>query len=142
LHITAPARQEAGMLDAIVREITLPVSPEEAWEALTESDRLEDWFADEAELDPVPGGAATFTWEGEGTRRAVVEEVEEGRRLAFRWEEEPGEAPGQAGPGTRVEFTLLPVPEGTRLLVRETGFALAAPRVTALAASFRALALA
>jgi uncharacterized protein YndB with AHSA1/START domain len=121
------------MLDAIVREVTLPVPPEEAWEAITESERLEDWFADEAELDAVPGGEATFTWEEEGTRRAVVEEVEEGRRLAFRWLDEGL---------TRVEFTLEPVPEGTRLVIVESGFPLAGPRMTALAGSMRALALA
>ena len=121
------------MHDAIVREVTLPVPPEEAWEAITEPDRLEDWFADEAELDAVPGGEATFSWEDEGTRHAVVEEVDEGRRLAFRWLDEGL---------TRVEFTLEPVPEGTRLVVVESGFAVAGPRMSALAGSPRALAVA
>jgi uncharacterized protein YndB with AHSA1/START domain len=121
------------MHDAIVREVTLPVPLEEAWEALTEPARLEEWFADEAELEAVPGGDAHFRWEDEGARRAVVEEVEAGRRLAFRWLDEGS---------TRVEFTLEPVHDGTRLRVVESGFAVAAPRMTALAASFGALALA
>ena len=40
----------------IEREIVLPVPPEEAWEALTEPERLEEWFANEVELDARPGG--------------------------------------------------------------------------------------
>src|SRR5919205_67377 len=102
------------MVDAIVREITLPVSPEEAWEAITEPEHLEAWFAEEVEtLDPVPGGEVAVRFQDEGTRRAVVEEVEEGRRFAFRWSDQ-GE--------TRVEFTIEEVAEGTRLIVIESGF--------------------
>jgi uncharacterized protein YndB with AHSA1/START domain len=135
------AHQEIAM-PAIVREVTLTVPPDEAWAALTDPEQLEVWFADEvAALDPVPGGEAVFRWEDDGTRRAIVEEVEEGRRLAFRWEPAPHEAEEQGGPGTRVEFTLHPVPEGTRLVVVESGWSVAAllaapsvgPRLSTLA---------
>ena len=129
------------MVDSIVREITLPVSPEEAWAAITEPGELEAWFAEEVEtLDPVPGGEVAVRFAGEGTRRAVVEEVEEGRRFAFRWSD--------AG-ATRVEFTLEEVDEGTRLVVIESGFQAAllaaptvGPRLQALSAHMSALALA
>ena len=85
----------------LTREVILPVSPEEAWDALTTEAELEAWFADEVELDPRPGGEATFRWEGRGSRRAVVEEVSEPHRFAFRWDEEPdGATRSEGGPGT------------------------------------------
>ena len=130
------------MVDSIVREITLPVSPEEAWEAITEPEHLEAWFAEEVEaLDPVPGGEVAVRFAGEGPRRAVVEEVEECHRFAFRWSDEGA---------TRVEFTLEEVAEGTRLIVVESGFDAFAlltapavgPRMEALGAHLSALALA
>ena len=46
----------------IRREIVFPVSREELWEALTEPERLQDWFANEVEVDLRPGGAASFRW--------------------------------------------------------------------------------
>ena len=42
----------------VEREIVFPASPAEVWEALTEPERLEEWFATEVELDPRPGGDA------------------------------------------------------------------------------------
>ena len=61
----------------VEREIVFPESPAELWEALTEPERLEEWFASEVELDPRPGGAGIFRWaEGEerdgAERRATV----------------------------------------------------------------------
>ena len=47
----------------IEREIVLPVTREEAWEALTEPEQLEEWFANDVELDPTPGGEGVFHWE-------------------------------------------------------------------------------
>ena len=44
----------------IEREIVLPIPREEAWEALTEPERLEEWFANDVELDAVPGGEGVF----------------------------------------------------------------------------------
>ena len=92
------------------REIVYPAEPSEIWDALTDPTRLEDWFATEVELDPVPGGHGTFRWGNGEERHALVEEVDEERRLALRWEDDGGE----------VVFTIEPAPEGTRLVVVES----------------------
>ena len=75
----------------IVREVVFPAPPDEVWEALTEPERLEEWFANDVELDPTPGGDGCFRWDSGEVRRAVVDDVEEGRRLDLRWwdEDEP-----------------------------------------------------
>jgi len=93
----------------IEREIVLPSPREEVWEALTEPERLEDWFANDVDLDLRPGGGARFRWSNGEERHAVVTEVEPERRLAFEWEDE-GE----------VTFTLEDDPDGTRLTVVES----------------------
>ena len=93
----------------IVREIVLPAPPEEVWAALTEAERLEEWFANDVELDATPGGEAVFRWDDGEERRAVVEQIEEERRLALRWDD-----------GGEVELLLEEAAEGTRLLVTET----------------------
>jgi uncharacterized protein YndB with AHSA1/START domain len=111
----------------VVREIVFPSSPDEVWEALTEPDQLEEWFANDVELDPRPGGAGVFRWDDGEERHATVVVAEPGERLVLDWDEE-GE----------VEFTLEEVEDGTRLLVRETS-----PEwSTALELRARALALA
>ena len=84
----------------IRREIVLPVPREEVWEALTEPERLEEWFATEAELDARPGGEGVFRWGDGEERRAIVREAEEATRLVLDWEDggavvvELDEAPG------------------------------------------------
>jgi uncharacterized protein YndB with AHSA1/START domain len=93
----------------IRREILLDAPREEVWEALTDPERLEDWFANDVALDLRPGGGASFRWANGEERHAVVREVEPGERLAFDWEDE-GE----------VEFTLADGADGTLLTVVET----------------------
>jgi uncharacterized protein YndB with AHSA1/START domain len=93
----------------VSREIEFPLPPDEVWEALTDPDQLEEWFANDVELDPREGGAGVFRWENGEERHATVTEVEPGRRLAFDWDDE----------GT-VEFTLDDDPDGTRLVVVES----------------------
>jgi uncharacterized protein YndB with AHSA1/START domain len=95
----------------IRREIVLPAPREEVWEALTEPERLEDWFANDVELDLRPGGGASFRWSNGEERSATVTEVEPAERLAFRWDDE------QEG---EVAFTLADDDEGTRLTVVES----------------------
>jgi uncharacterized protein YndB with AHSA1/START domain len=93
----------------IRREIVLPVPREEVWEALTEPERLADWFANDVDLDLRPGGGASFRWSNGETRTATVTEVDPEHRLAFEWDDE-GE----------VAFTLADDVDGTRLTVVET----------------------
>src|SRR2546430_16416893 len=75
------ACQARGEAVEIEREIVFPASPDEVWEALTEPERLEEWFASEAELDARPGGEGVFRWGDGEERRAVVREVDEAERL-------------------------------------------------------------
>jgi uncharacterized protein YndB with AHSA1/START domain len=93
----------------IERDIVFPASPAEVWEALTESERLEEWFASEASLDARPGGEGIFRWGDGDERRAVVREVEPEERLVLDWEDD-----GQ------VVLELEEVDGGTRVHVVET----------------------
>ena len=36
----------------VTREIVFPDPPDEVWRALTEAEQLEEWFANDVELDP------------------------------------------------------------------------------------------
>ena len=83
----------------VEREVVLDAPPEEVWEALTDPEQLEEWFANDVEFDLEQGG--TFRWDDGEVRHAVVEEVETERRLAIRWWD-------PAGPEeSEVTFTLV-----------------------------------
>jgi uncharacterized protein YndB with AHSA1/START domain len=96
----------------VERETLVEASPEEVWEALTDEDRLEEWMAPEVELDPFEGGEISVR-DGEDHRSGTVETMEESERFAFTWSR-PGEGE------SFVEFTLEPLPAGTRVTVVET----------------------
>ena len=108
--------------DSIEREVILPVPRERVWAALTQPDQLSAWFGTQATIDLRPGGEVVFTWDSSTgpprTHRGVIEVVEPPKRLAFRWQSDPAIAAT-----TRVEFTLEPHPQGTRLRLVESGFA-------------------
>ncbi len=70
------------------REIVLEDPVEEVWAALTEPERLEEWFANDVELDVRPGGEGVFRWGDGDERRAIVEEVEPERYLSLRFEDD------------------------------------------------------
>jgi uncharacterized protein YndB with AHSA1/START domain len=93
----------------VEREIVFPESPAELWEALTEPERLEEWFASEASLDVRPGGGGVFRWGDGDERRATVREAVEQERLVLDWED-----------GGEVVLELEEVEGGTRLLVVES----------------------
>jgi uncharacterized protein YndB with AHSA1/START domain len=97
------------------RELVLPHSPGDVWEALTDPRRLEEWFANDVELDVTPGGGGRFRWADGATRRAIVENVDEERCLSLRWWAE--EAPDDE---TLVTMSLEEADEGTKVVVTET----------------------
>jgi uncharacterized protein YndB with AHSA1/START domain len=100
----------------VTRELVLPVPCEDVWEALTNPERLEEWFANDVDFD-LDEGEGEFRWETGEVRRAVVEEAEVGRRLAIRWWDPDPDGADVSD----VVFTIEEVPEGTRLTVTETG---------------------
>jgi uncharacterized protein YndB with AHSA1/START domain len=91
----------------VEREVVFPAEPAEVWEALTDPERLEEWFATEAELDPVPGGEGVFRWGDGEERRAVVREAEPEERLVLDWDD-----------GGEVVLELEEVEGGTRVARR------------------------
>jgi uncharacterized protein YndB with AHSA1/START domain len=104
------------MADEVTRELHLPATAEEVWEAVTDPEGLRGWLADEAELELEPGGEARFRLPDGERREGFVEEASPPERLAFWWRasEEPDE------PLTRVEFSLTEVEGGTVLRVVES----------------------
>ena len=93
----------------VTRELVLPAPPEEVWQALTDPERLMEWFANDVERD---GDELVYRWDDGEERRARIEERDEPRRLGFRWSDPDG---GE----TRVTFDLEEADEGTRLTVTE-----------------------
>ena len=91
------------------REIEFPVSPDEVWEALTNPAELEEWYANDVELEPREGGAGVFRWDDGEERRATVTVVEPSERLVLDWDD-----------ATETEFTLEETDGGTKLHVRES----------------------
>ncbi len=94
----------------VVREVFFEAPPDEVWAALTEAERLEEWFANEVEIDPVEGGHAVFRWQNGERREALVEQVAEEEALELRWLDDGGS----------VRLELDELPEGTRLRVTES----------------------
>src|SRR6266511_6142833 len=88
-HTTRNRPVAEGGIVEVVRELVLPAPPEEVWEELTDPKRLEEWFATEVELD-LEEGEGHFRWENGEERHAVVETLEEGRRLGYTWSDEEG----------------------------------------------------
>src|SRR5215213_6731409 len=54
----------------VTREVVLEAPLEEVWDALTDPDRLEEWFSADGE-----------------ERELVIEEVETKRRVAYTWDD-------------------------------------------------------
>ena len=102
----------------IRREVTLHAAREDVWSALTEPELIERWLADEVDLDPREGGEVRFRYENGEERRGRVEEIVPAERLRIRWRRERRSE-------SEVEFVLADAAAGTRLLVIESGAALA-----------------
>lgn len=99
---------------------TFPHPIERVWHALTDRAALAQWLMD---TDFVPEAGREFSlWcpGGDGGTdhyRCEVLELDPPRRMVWSWVLEGRESEG----ATRVEFSLEPVPGGTRLRLRHSG---------------------
>ena len=103
------ATDAAGERSGVRREIVIEASPAEIWEALVTEEGRERWLADD-----------------DAEREIRVEIADEPERLVWWWSQDGGVA-------TRVEFRVLAVPAGARVIVTES-----APRLplSSLVAAF------
>jgi uncharacterized protein YndB with AHSA1/START domain len=100
----------------IERQVILPASREDVWDALTAPERLRAWFGAQVDWELRPGGTARFRTDEGSDRAGVVDTVTANRILRFRWW--PAEDADE--PESEVTYTLEDVPEGTRLTVTES----------------------
>lgn len=102
-------------MEMIERHVILPAGIEEVWDLLTRPDDLAAWLGDDVVLHPTPGAAGHVVERDGTTRSLTVDEVEDGRRLSWRWWPD-GDGSGAA---SRVEITLSPTGDGTLVRVIE-----------------------
>jgi uncharacterized protein YndB with AHSA1/START domain len=113
-------------LGSIEREIHIEASPEVVYDVVSRPEHLREWWPDEAELDPVPGGTGVVSFGDPSKPDAHVEpllvvEADPPRRFSFRWVADDGRPLGPGG-SLLVTFELEPSGGGTLLRFSETGF--------------------
>jgi uncharacterized protein YndB with AHSA1/START domain len=98
--------------DQFATEVDLPAPPGEVFRHLTDPAAMIRWMGQHAVLKPVPGGAFEVDINGVPVRGQYLE-IDPPRRVLVSWgvAGSPGMPPG----ATEVEFTLTPIPDGTRL---------------------------
>jgi uncharacterized protein YndB with AHSA1/START domain len=114
--------------DRIEKEVLLRAPRSLVWKALGDYREFGTWFNAvlEGPFEPGTTVRGTITEPGwEGTRFVVlVQRVEAGRHLSFRWHPYPADPEGELSrePTTLVSFDLEDAPGGTRLRIVESGF--------------------
>lgn len=116
------SRVETG---TITREIRIDASPEIVYEVVSRPEHLREWWPDEAELDPVPGGTGTIRFGDEAAPTHVapiaVVEADPPHRFSFRWLHGEGE-PATSVNSLLVTFDLVASGAGTLLRFSEVGY--------------------
>ncbi|GAA4603386.1 uncharacterized protein YndB with AHSA1/START domain [Actinoplanes octamycinicus] len=112
-------------LGTIEREIYIDATPEVVFDVVSSPEHVKGWWPDDADYDPVPGGAGTIRFGdcaagGKVEQFSVVDAIPP-KLFAFRWTHELGE-PATEGNSLLVTFELTPSGSGTLLRMTETGF--------------------
>jgi uncharacterized protein YndB with AHSA1/START domain len=97
----------------VERELVIDASPETVWELLVDPAKATAWMAQRSWSEPHEGGLYRVEVIPGHTARGEFIELDAPRRLVLSWGWE-GENPVPAG-SSRLEFTLTPEGDGTRL---------------------------
>ena len=120
------------MQDVIEREITVKAAKERVYNAITDPKQIIAWFPDAVEGTLEVGERPVFTFEGYGKSQLYVVAAKPFEYFAYRW------IPGGAGtatsdplaePNTLVEFHIEELADGTKVTLKESGFASLPPEV-------------
>ncbi|MCY1059155.1 SRPBCC domain-containing protein [Nannocystis sp. SCPEA4] len=115
---------------AITTAVTINAQPSTVWTFLADAERFLAWMAylpgaptpPGSVFEPRPGGQVRIVMPNGCEARGEVVTLEPPRRLVFTWGYAPDVAATGLGPGaSRVELTLEPVPQGTRVTLRHSG---------------------
>ena len=108
-------------MPAEVHEQTIEAPAGDVWRFMVDPAALSAWFGADAWLEPEPDAAVRFRFADGSVRRGVVEDVEPGRRLSWRWREQRGTGFGSTiGEPTTVTIELEPAAGGTLVRITET----------------------
>lgn len=114
------------MQDLIQREIIVNASQEKVYNAIVDPNKITSWFPDKVEGSLEAGESAIFTFtEHDHQARVFVEESTPYNYFSYRW------VPGGNGSleeqkdinTTLVEFILEEIDGGTKVTLKESGFA-------------------
>ncbi len=101
------------MTETVTTERDLDADPATVWEAISEPEQLGAWLDADVDVEISEGSEGTIVFgDGTGPSVVLVETVDEGERLVFRWATAV-EAP------TEVSIEIEPITTGTRIRVIE-----------------------
>lgn len=110
--------------------VTINAEPATVWRFLSEADKVLAWMTylpgapipEGSAFEPRPGGEISIIFPNGGRARGKVLELTPPKRLVFTWGYDPDVAATGLGPGAcRVEITLAPSPQGTRVTLTHSG---------------------
>ena len=108
----------AAPLPPIILSIETPAAPDDAWAALTEPERIAEWFTDASPLRGV-GDAYRLDFGDGSVVEGVVKLVEPKRRFAHTWRwTDPDPMPE-----TVVTWSIEPIVSGSRITLTHAGWA-------------------
>lgn len=111
--------------DAVTRDIVINASPETVYDVVSKPEHIANWFSDEADFEPAPGARGVLVFR-EANRTMTIEvtvvSADRPHLFAFSWiSPDRRRATPAATDTVLVEFRITPEPEGTRLVVCESG---------------------
>ena len=109
--------------DGVVEQtLRIAARPQTVWRYWTEPDRMRDWWAAEAEVDPRPGGICWVDLAEGGTIRGEYVELVPYERIAFTFGWEESRVTDEIPPGsTLVEVTFVEDGGDTLMTLRHSG---------------------
>jgi len=108
--------------DKIMYSTLVRAPAETVYDGFATAQGLDGWFTQGSSIDARPGGHMRLRWHEFGADRVTEEanclvlEARRGQRFVFQWK------PDTADYATTVELDFEPVPDGTLVRVRETGY--------------------